>query len=383
MSGSKRVLGLDIVRSTAIILVLICHSLGSFIIPYLGDTMIGNVANRLIMYPFGFLGVEIFFVLSGFLIGGILIKEVVERGSISNLLNFYVRRWFRTLPLYYLIVLFLILFPTGENFSWQNLIFLQNFSKESLEFNSVTWSLSIEEWFYLAIPPILLIFFSATNNKNKAKNFMIICCSIITLSLIFRIVALLINSDVNFDFGIRKQIFLRLDSIMFGVLFAGIKFYYTDFYDRLVRNRRRVITFALVGLAFCIMWTGFNNREVLNTSFFSRTIFFNIVSIACLLFLASFETVKTTSNKFIKKWITLLSTTSYGVYLIHFQVFLIAEKLINGGNLLIGIITCILSIVITFIISYFVYKYYEIPIMNIRDKFMPKTSNKPSIKKGA
>ena len=79
-------------RAMAIILVLICHS---------------GLESPL-MYQLGFYGVELFFVLSGFLIGQIIIRDVLQRPSTKTLITFYKRRWLRTLPLYYMILLLLL-----------------------------------------------------------------------------------------------------------------------------------------------------------------------------------------------------------------------------------------------------------------------------------
>ena len=102
MSGPlpSRNLGLDILRSVAIGLVLMAHSLTFFF----RWTRLDLDASY---YVLGFLGVELFFVLSGFLIGRILIEDVLPERSWRSLGRFYIRRWLRTLPPYYL-VLFLL-----------------------------------------------------------------------------------------------------------------------------------------------------------------------------------------------------------------------------------------------------------------------------------
>jgi peptidoglycan/LPS O-acetylase OafA/YrhL len=118
-----RNIGLDIARSCAIILVLISHS-RFFFIKYIDlKWMSFN----------GFLGVEIF-VLSGFLIRRIttcspprvpiITRQLIVCPSLKTLLTFYKRRWYRTLPLYFLAVL--VLFLVGQPFHWSNPLFIQN-----------------------------------------------------------------------------------------------------------------------------------------------------------------------------------------------------------------------------------------------------------------
>ena len=92
-----RNLGLDILRSVAIGLVLVAHALSFF-------TRWTAFDLNALYYVLGFLGVELFFALSGFLIGRILIETVLSERTWPSLRRFYVRRWLRTLPPYYLVL---------------------------------------------------------------------------------------------------------------------------------------------------------------------------------------------------------------------------------------------------------------------------------------
>ena len=113
-------------------------------------------------------GVELFFVLSGFLIGGIIIKEFQNNTAfgIKQIFHFWKRRWFRTLPNYYLILLlnviivyFGIIKEDFLQFNWKFFFFLQNFAHHFYGFFWESWSLSIEEWFYLLFPIILMLLY--------------------------------------------------------------------------------------------------------------------------------------------------------------------------------------------------------------------------------
>src|SRR6185503_5952862 len=98
INEKKRIFGLDLLRSIAIILVLVTHTV-SFLDPQ-------NHYYEIPVYT-GYLGVEFFFVLSGFLIGTILLK-IHYQDTIINFKSiklFWIRRWFRTLPNYYLMFL--------------------------------------------------------------------------------------------------------------------------------------------------------------------------------------------------------------------------------------------------------------------------------------
>ncbi|PGW74258.1 acyltransferase [Bacillus cereus] len=378
--SQKRIFGLDLVRSIAILLVLCAHGLDFFLAPVLEESFIGRIINRSLSFPLGFFGVELFFILSGFLIGGLIIKELVEDGHWRNLLNFYFRRWIRTLPLYYLVVLLLVLFPVGAGFTWENLFFIQNFNSGTLAFNPVSWSLSVEEWFYFTIPLIMLLTFRFIKG-NKRTYFMGVSLSIIILSLIARIL-LVVFTDPSFDFGVRKQILFRLDSIMFGVILAGIKFYYKNLYRKIVDNRKKVFIISMVALVLCEIWFVLHrDRITLDQSLFSRTFFFDIVSISCALFVISLETIKCPRIIVVGKVITTISILSYGVYLLHFGIYTLMKKLVTVNSIFIGITSFVVSTVVVFILSTIIYKFYELPIMNLRNKLKIKNTYEKEVNK--
>ena len=94
-STRERIFGLDLLRAVAIGLVLVCHLGPFFVAPFIAGwfAQICNLAN---------VGVDLFFVLSGFLIGGILLREIECGMTLRGMLRFWSRRWWRTLPNYYL-----------------------------------------------------------------------------------------------------------------------------------------------------------------------------------------------------------------------------------------------------------------------------------------
>jgi peptidoglycan/LPS O-acetylase OafA/YrhL len=162
----QRSLGLDIVRSIAILLVMTGHGI-DIIYPFVGE-----FAGNLIHQQFGHLGVQLFFVLSGYLIGRILIKTYKGKGfGAKAIVHFWLRRWFRTIPNYLLFLIIYIcigLCYTSKVGHWNFELdhskplyyypfFLQNFLTPINSFFSQSWSLTIEEWFYLTLP----LFFSS------------------------------------------------------------------------------------------------------------------------------------------------------------------------------------------------------------------------------
>ncbi len=158
-----RIFGLDVMRFIAIFMVLIGHS--KMLLPVQYKPIFDGILLD---------GVAIFFVLSGFLIGKILIKQLeTSEANLSGLVHFWKRRWMRTLPAYLVVLLFLMIYTLvfiPSNFPsdwWKYFLFSQNLINERNEFFAESWSLSIEEWFYLTIP--LLIFAALYFFKRSVK----------------------------------------------------------------------------------------------------------------------------------------------------------------------------------------------------------------------
>jgi peptidoglycan/LPS O-acetylase OafA/YrhL len=141
--------GLDTLRAVAVLWVVLYHLHGAKLTPPLPDALERFAA-------LGSAGVDLFFVLSGYLIGGIVLAELETTGTLRAR-HFWWRRWLRTLPAYYATLALI----AGSDFvvspehawvsTWAYPIFLQNYWSERPRF-AWSWSLCVEEHFYLALP---------------------------------------------------------------------------------------------------------------------------------------------------------------------------------------------------------------------------------------
>ena len=171
--------------------------------------------------------------------------------------------------------------------------------------------------------------------------------------------------------GIRQFVPLRFDSLLLGILLAHLKQISPHYYKKL--NNLHVlglVFFCLTGLA--IFFISQLLSGTIDHSFFARTILFTLISFFMTLCIPFFE-----QSNFVNKSIknitiircafTSISLYSYTIYLIHLDVFIYFSKL--STSIISSIIFLLISLIVTFFISVFIYKYYEKPIMDLRDKF--------------
>lgn len=298
----NRNFGLDIARSIAILLVLLAHA---------GITFVFGI-------NLGFIGVEIFFVLSGFLIGQIILREFKTEVTIQNCGTFYINRWLRTFPLYYLILIIKDLI-TGTQFHYKHYLFTQN--NDDLSFYPVSWSLAIEEWFYILIPLVFLI--NTRIFKIQALTFI---SSLIILAILSRFFYILMTNP-EIDLGVRKFIPLRFDALLIGVLFSIFKVNYSQFYDRISNYKSLLISVIIFAVTFFIYkkYVLLESQVAAGvTKSFFQTIVFVLLSFSFGFFIIWLEQHKLNTmnkNNFILRFITALSILTYAIYLIHFDIF--------------------------------------------------------------
>lgn len=359
---------MDILRALAIVCVLCAHS-SQYLIPF---RFVNPVTDL-----FGFAGVELFFVLSGFLIGTILIKTYNKEfvSLFEEMRTFWIRRWFRTLPNYYLVlVLYFIVcyilvpaFDVSDKKYFLFLVFLENTFTPQPHFFNHAWSLSIEEWFYLSFPLVLIAlhFFLKT---SKQKKILYAIFTFIIGCLILRIV-LALRLKLYWDAGIRKIMPLRLDAIAFGVLAAYIRFYYKDLWEKIG------ISALFIGIAGSFLLLGYYSYHYIlgrSEGFFLKTFFFSLFSLFAAFTLPYIESIKGSRSSPVKKVITHISIISYSIYLIHpLLVIVLDTKYFSPVN---NYIKFFLFLSSTIAISTLQYFYFEKPMTEMRDHLSSKNA---------
>ena len=362
----RRVFGLDALRAAAILSVVFSH-LFVVLYPHLGQGLMffGNA---------GFYGVELFFVLSGFLIGQILLRTGPEIGNPRNLLLFYVRRWFRTLPLF---ILFLWVnvwikywFDNYTFKDWEILqhgLFLRTFTTNRMTFFAESWSLAIEEWFYLLFPATLAIGVFIFRKFDRA--FLFSAAAFYLFSTVSRVFTAQIP-HYTWDNWQRWIVIDRFDALMIGMFAAWIAGRSPKLWARHARWLALVGGVMLIVIYFSL-WRIHNGRLAFAPdSFFARTFRFNLVSLGCALLLpaASLWTREHESagSLFVRK----IALWSYAMYLVHLPIFSVTSHYIFTGwkdSMWQGLVLFGLQLGSTIVVSGLLYRFFETRFTRLRE----------------
>ena len=369
----NRILGLDIMRAVAIFLVV-----GSnlyWIVPNIS----GLPADVLSLA--GVIGVELFFVLSGYLIGKIMYTMYLQPDfQFKNVKNFWIRRWFRTLPNYYLVLAINIVIASWLSLSppdglWRYFFFLQNFAYEMPLFFNESWSLSIEEFAYI-LAPLLLCMLSFVNIKGKKSTIFGWVVSIILVMLflskvLYNQVFIEKSNMLFWNANLKGIVIYRLDAVYYGVFAA----YGAVIFPKIWK--KYAVFFCIIGvLIFITLNIAIPLKQLYIESdpFFWNVLYLPINSITIAFLLPLLSQLKT-APKILRVPITYISVISYSIYLLHYSVilqlmkyFLPTENL-PRFDLAIYIITYLAIVILC---SYLLYVVYEKPMTDIRDKITSK-----------
>jgi peptidoglycan/LPS O-acetylase OafA/YrhL len=373
----NRIFGLDLIRCFAIVSVLICHTMVFF---YPFTSGFGEILFNLISWSAGFYGVEIFFVLSGFLIGNIFIKNVVFNNLESNqkllLSNFWMRRWVRTLPNYFLFLLInILLIPIApettinlQTFS-KYLIFIQYITPNPSSFFGISWSLAVEEWFYILLP--ILFVGALVLMKNRKRAFlaaMFLLLLIPSLLKIFYAVQLPLYSDTESVF--HYSTFYKLDSIFYGLLLAWL-WNNEDAHKWLIRRKNALLYVGMSGILFSFIFAFLFVVKPIQNSIL-MILFSPITSISIGLVFPFLYEWRVKNNRFTQS-VTFISLISYSLYLVHVPLINIYKSLSKTLSLHSDFITSFAAFILlnasSIFIAYIIYKKFETPTLQYREKF--------------
>lgn len=363
----NKLAGLDNLRALAITLVFLFHY-----------RMFGHPAWVDDVGSFGWTGVDLFFVLSGYLIGGQLFQKIAAQGSFS-FKEFFLKRFFRIIPAYLAVLTIYFTLPFAREREalpplWKFLTFTQNFGLD-LRYNgcfSHAWSLCIEEQFYLLLPLIIILCMFLKLGKYA---FYLVPLLFIA-GFAFRIISWQWHLDpiIGTDgFGIfwYKYIYYptynRLDGLLVGVGLAGLFQFKSAIKERITRhgNITALLSLAVLTAAYFLCLEPF--------SFHASVFGFPLVAVAYGILLIAAVSPSSIIYKWSSRVMAAVATLSYSIYLSHKIVIHITQDaladsgIVEDSNLMFGIciINCLLA---ALVLRYAVEK----PFLALRDRILRK-----------
>lgn len=249
---TPRLAGPDLLRAIAILLVMLWHLPRPARLPMLQG-----------LREYSWTGVDLFFVLSGYLIGMQLLRPLAL-GQRPDLPTFYLKRSLRILPAFLVVLAVYVFVPAlGEGAqmqpTWRFLTFTMNFGLDYSVTGTFTqaWSLCVEEHFYLLLPALVLLL-SRTHRRSPV---FALIAAVLLGGMLLRALLWIPLAAAAAEQGTRHQFgpaylqaiyyptYCRLDGLLFGVLLAA----YRSFYPDLWRKHARPGRMLLLGLAFMIL----------------------------------------------------------------------------------------------------------------------------------
>jgi peptidoglycan/LPS O-acetylase OafA/YrhL len=361
-----RIKQLDVLRGLAIVLVLGSHM-------YAGD----------MWAQIGWVGVDLFFVLSGFLVSGLLFKEYKKEARIKPL-RFLIRRGFKIYPAFYVMLLATVglrLKYTGTVDAGgllAEIFFLQNYF-QPLWWH--TWSLAVEEHFYVLLA--LGFFFmqrKPTTAENPFRHLPKIVAATALIILGLRILTTVYVTPWKLSVH-NEPTHLRLDSLLFGVLLAYLHHFHYDSFFNFVKRRAKTILFTSLALCSCCLF--FPGYSPFMTTVGFTLLYLGFGGILMISLYQAVELPKPLARVIAptNRMLSYIGIYSYSIYLWH---LIVAGVVVDG-------IRRVSPIKLHYLVEFFLYavgsialgivmsKIIEQPTLSLRDRLFPSQSGGNSV----
>ena len=366
-ASANRFAGLDHLRALAIIIVFVYHY-----------AMFGHPAGlHDYLGSWGWTGVDLFFVLSGFLIGGQLFARIARDQPISYS-EFYFKRSLRILPAYFVVLALYILFPGFKERSelpplWRMVTFTQNFgldlSKEGAF--SHAWSLCIEEQFYLILPLFIIVL------KTPKK-------AVWLLPTLF-VFGLAIRAYLWYDvlpkapsFGKAYYMYIyyptwsRLDGLLAGVAIAAFYHFQPEAWQKLTRHGNRILLIALALIAGAWAIAHDDHQYEMRGAIFG----YPAISIAYGALVLAALSPTCVLYRYSSRVTRFIATLSYSIYLTHKQLIHLTHEFLSPRGIDNDSYTSFwISTAVAILGGWLLHLVVEKPFLRIRDRFSRRTAS--------
>ncbi len=328
----------------------------------------------------GWIGVDLFFVLSGFLVSGLLFKEYLRHGKVDAK-RFLIRRGFKIYPLFYLFMAatFIVRLCFHESFTVKEtvgeLLFVRNYTGG---YWAHTWSLSVEEHFYFLLV-FGVLFMVKKNLMQRPKLITTSFISIMVLCLCVRIINSIVESRIGSNTFFNPwaryvHTHFRIDSLLFGVLLSYHYHLNKERFIRFVSGKRKILLPLCV---CCVLPAALLDKE----GIFISTIGYSLLYLgfgALLLYFITDDAMQKKLEKIfssqVVKMISYVGIYSYSIYIWHVFVREYFIKQMDGIWGLNKNVEFVIYVAVSLIFGIFLSKYVEFYFIKIRDKFFPSAS---------
>lgn len=359
-SSTRREIELDFIRGVAILMVLVFHyRTHNLLIP-------SETVNRI--ESFGWAGVDVFFVLSGFLVGGLMMKEWKRAGSVDAR-RFLQRRAFKIWPAYYVFLLVATMFHVRplKSFFWQNFFNVQNYFPSSL---SHTWSLAVEEHFYLALAGMV---FLCTARRWRPATLVATCLSVAVLVEVMRAWLLMHGHAVYF------YTHTRIDALLLGVSLAALRTFWPERFHTL--QRQVVLLLLVLGLGLWRLYVdrdAYPEADALTSPWLITFVDYAAGALLLLLYRPDRRPASGRSRPY--QIVARIGVYSYGIYLWHVSV----ERPVNWvvahvPHAMAATTSTLLPYLLAIPLGVLATKAVEMPFLRLRERLVPSRTPEPQI----
>ena len=397
---------IDGIRAIAVLWVIIFHvwifQYNTF--PELLSVVVQNPLT--VWITKGDLGVDLFFVISGFLIGTILFKEFKRTQSL-NFKSFYIRRFLRLFPVYFFSMIIALYFLSGGGAerwpsAWSNLLYINNYVRDS--YMGWTWSLAIEEQFYIVIPFLIVFLFPKFRSKTLLFSILAFIPIVLTYYYSVHIFDFQIpyNREVFGDewsewfWGYYMLTHLRYGGLLSGVIAAYIHVNYSERVTLFFKNKKNLVNILIVlSLAVFALITSLSlgqaspveksifyelpekvvvYYEVIHRELFSYAVVF--IMMACLY--SNSKIIQPINNFLSAKFLYPIAKVSYSAYLFHVMFMLWFFPVFNNfasstlTPIQIILVSGVISIIVTILGAGLMLIFIEQPFNNLKNKLTLK-----------
>ena len=356
--------GLDLLRALAIIVVVIYHA------ALFGFKLPGRIDR------FGWIGVDLFFVLSGYLIGGQLLAPLA-RGNKISLGRFFARRALRIMPAYFAVLAVYFLLPSWREYPdmsqplWKFLLSIQNIALHGGTAFSHAWSLAVEDQFYLALP-FLLLFLCC-----RPRLAFIVPCLLVVGGIVLRASLAAQNPSVNggvsfrgFQAWIYYPTWTRLDPLVFGVALAAIERFRPQWWQRLMNS---AVWLWLPGLALIVyaLWLGESDYLTVTACVWQ----FPLIALGMATLLICAVSPRLFFRRVAIPGAAFIASIAYSAYLIQKLVIHFVEQFCNSHNIALTSVPALLGVEIAvYAVAALLFFAIERPFLQLRHRFAPRRS---------